>query len=221
MANSPDGPQRNDEWYAARIGKATASKIADVMAKTKSGYSASRANYAAQLITERLTGRPTEGFSNAAMQWGTDTEPQARAMYAFVTGKDVTETGFHDHPSIGMAGASPDGLVGSTGLVEIKCPNSATHIETLRSGKIADKYIKQMHFQMLCTGREWCDFVSFDPRLPDAMSIWIEKVPLDRALADEIEYEVIGFLQEVDRAVYELEETYLGANRASDILAAG
>lgn len=209
--------QHTDEWFAARVGKATASKIADVMAKTKSGYSASRANYAAQLITERLTGRPTEGFSNAAMAWGTETEPQARAAYAWESGNAVVECGFFDHPRIAMSGASPDGLIGDEGLLEIKCPNSATHIATLRGETIDGKYIKQMQWQLACTGRLWCDFVSFDPRLPEPMQLFVQRVARDGAMISEMETEVSSFLQEVDDAVRELESKYL----PMPILAAG
>lgn len=196
--------QRTEAWLLARAGKVTASRIADVMAKTKAGPSASRANYAAQLIAERLTGTVAESYTNAAMQWGIDTEAQARAMYAFRYGFEVVETGFHDHPAIAMSGASPDGFAGD-GLVEIKCPNTATHIATLRGSKLDRKYLLQMHWQMACTGKEWCDFVSFDPRLPGELQMHCERVELDRALLDEIETEVTGFLAEVAEAVAELE----------------
>lgn len=196
--------QGTDEWLSERAGKVTASRIADVMAKTKTGYGAGRANYMADLIAERLTGLPKQGFTNAAMQWGTETEPQARAMYDFHTGNSVEETGFVPHPSIPMTGASPDGLVGDDGLVEIKCPNTATHIETLRGAKIDRKYLLQMHWQMICTGRDWCDFVSFDPRMPDEMQMHVERVNLDKELAEEIIVEVSKFLGELDEAVADL-----------------
>lgn len=205
-----DIEQRSDDWFAARLGKVTASKIADVMARTKTGYSASRANYAAQLITERLTGRREEGFTNSAMQWGTDTEPQARAMYELETGLTVIECGFFDHPdALIAAGASPDGLVGDDGLVEIKCPNSATHIATLRGDQIPDKYIKQMQWQMACTERQWCDFASFDPRLPDAMQLFVKRIERDDALIAEMTEAVQNFLEEVDAAVADLENRYM------------
>jgi len=189
--------QRSTEWFSARLGCVTASRTADVMAKTKSGYSASRANYMAQLITERLTGQQAEGFSSAAMQWGTDTEPQARMAYELMTGETVTETGFVLHPSIPNFGASPDGLVGSDGLIEIKCPNTATHIDTLLAEKVPSKYMTQMHVQMICTGRDWCDFVSFDPRLPGEMTFWMQRVERDDQLCQDIEAEVIKFLEEL------------------------
>lgn len=201
--------QRTTEWFSQRAGKVTASKIVDVMAKTKTGYGATRANYLAEKVTERLTGLPYgNDFTNAAMQWGTDTEPQARAMYELQTGESVCETGFHDHPAISNSGASPDGLVGDTGLVEIKCPNTKTHIETLRGGKIDRKYILQMHWQMACTGTQWCDFASFDPRLPLELQLYVERVERDEELITEIEAEVSKFLTEVDEAVAELTARY-------------
>jgi len=200
--------QRSNEWFEARLGRVTASRTADVMAKTKSGYSASRANYMAQLITERLTGQPTEGFSSAAMQWGTDTEPQARAAYEIMTGHTVTETGFVMHPTIVDFGASPDGLVGSDGLIEIKCPNTATHIETLLNETVPSKYITQMQVQMLCTDRAWCDFVSFDPRLPGNMAFWMSRVEADAEMQAEIEAEVQKFLTELSDKQAKLEAKF-------------
>lgn len=201
--------QRSPEWFAARLGKVTASCIYKVMAKTKTGYGADRANYAAQLVTERLTGTPTEGFSNAAMQWGTDTEPQARAMYSLECAEPVTEIGFLHHPLIGMAGASPDGLVGDRGMVEIKCPNSATHIATLTGSPIDRKYILQMQWQMACAERDWCDFASFDPRLPAPMQLHIRRVERDDDLLVEIETEVEAFLAEIEATVADLEARYM------------
>lgn len=201
--------QGTPEWLQERCGKVTASRIADVMAKTKTGVSASRANYMADLIAERLSGVPKVHFTNAAMQHGTETEPQARAMYALETGQEVTETGFHPHPAIEGCGASPDGLVGDDGLVEIKCPNTSTHIETLRGAKIDRKYLLQMQWQMICTGREWCDFVSFDPRLPVEMQIHIQRVSHNAELAEEITAEVTQFLTELNNAVAELSARYL------------
>jgi putative phage-type endonuclease len=201
--------QGTPEWFAERCGKVTASKIADVMAATKTGPGAARKNYMAQLLTERLTGAVADSFSNAAMQWGTDTEPQARAMYELQTGLEVNEVGFVPHPVIEWTGASPDGLVGDGGLLEIKCPTSATHIETLRGGGIDRKYILQMHWQMICTGREWCDFVSFDPRLPAAMQMHVQRVPRDPELAEEITAAVTQFLTELNHAEADLRTRYM------------
>jgi putative phage-type endonuclease len=202
--------QRTPEWFEERLGKVTASCIGKVMAKLKDGRpGADRMNYAAQLVTERLTGVATESYSNAAMQWGTETEPQARAMYSFHEGAEAVETGFVPHPAIPMAGASPDGLVGALGLVEIKCPNSATHIATLMGSGIERKYLLQMQFQLACTERQWCDFASFDPRLPHKMQLHVQRVQRDDALIEEIETEVRKFLAEVDGTVADLTARYL------------
>lgn len=198
--------QGSPEWLAQRVGKVTASRVADVIAKTKTGYSASRANYLAQLVAERLTGQPAETFKNAAMQHGTDTEPQARMAYETETGSMVTEVAMIDHPTIAMSGASPDGLVQIDGLVEIKCPNTSTHIETLLSGKVPSKYIPQMQWQMACTNRRWNDFVSFDPRLPEDMQLFIKRVERDDVLIAEYEDEIKAFLSEVDSTVQKLLE---------------
>lgn len=198
--------QRTDEWFQARVGKVTASKVADVIAKTKSGYAASRANYMAQLIAERLTGQPAESYCNAAMQWGIDTEPHARAAYEFHTDNVVTEVGFIVHPVIAGSGASPDGLVEESGLVEIKCPNTATHIDTLLSGKVPKKYITQMQWQMACTGREWCDFVSFDPRMPEDMRLFVQRVDLDNGYINDLETEIMKFLDELNTKIHQLQE---------------
>lgn len=201
--------QRTTDWHSDRLGKVTASAIAKVMARTKTGYGADRANYMAQLVCERLTGNPTEGFTNSAMMRGIEVEPQARAMYSFTTGNDVVEVGFIPHPTIAMSGASPDGLCGDKGLVEIKCPNSATHIATLRGDAIDRKYLLQMQWQMACTGRQWCDFASFDDRLPEAMALHVKRVERDNGLIAEMETEVTAFLAELDATVAELTETYL------------
>lgn len=203
--------QGSDEWLAARLGKVTASRVADLMARTKTGWSASRDNYMAELICERLTGQTAERFSNAAMQWGTDTEPQARAAYEFITGNAVEEVGFVEHPSILMAGASPDGLVGDDGLVEIKCPNTATHIETLLGEKVPAKYRTQMLWQIACTGRAWCDFVSFDPRLPADMQLWAVRVFPGPGELSAIEAAVQEFLREIDAKIEALRSKYAGA----------
>ena len=196
--------QRSDEWFAARCGKATGSRIADIVAKTKSGYSASRANYMAQLVVERMTGKVAESFSNAAMDWGTEQEPYARAAYEAHSGVLVDEVGMVDHPTVAMSGASPDGLVGEDGLVEIKCPTTATHIETLMEKAAPKKYIDQMQWQMACTGRKWCDFVSFDPRMPQGLQLFVKRVERDDEYIAELESEVAAFLQEVSDKVEKL-----------------
>lgn len=196
--------QGEPEWHAARCGKLTASRIADITAKTKTGYSTSRANYAAELIAERLTGASAEHYTNAAMQWGKDNEPVARQMYEFMTDVSVQEVGFVVHPAAPMAGASPDGLVGPDGLIEVKCPLTATHIETLLTGNIDGKYIKQIQWQLACTGRAWCDFVSFDPRMPADMQLHIARVHRDASMIAELTVEAVSFLAEVDDRVSQL-----------------
>jgi len=200
--------QRSQEWFGARLGRVTASRVADVIAKTKTGYSTSRANYAAQLVAERLTGTVAESYTNAAMAWGTDQEPDARTAYEFLHDAAVAEVGFVPHPNIAMSGASPDGLVGEDGLVEIKCPITATHIETLRGASIPGKYQTQMLWQMACTGRKWCDFVSFDPRLPENMRLFVKRLERDDARIAELEAEVTAFLSEIDATVAELTRIY-------------
>lgn len=198
--------QGTAEWFAERCGKVTASRVADVTAKTKTGWSASRANYAAQLIAERLTGVAAESYSSAAMQWGIETEPQAKAAYSFLSGNAVADVGFVAHPTIAMSGASPDGLVGEDGLLEIKCPNTATHLDTLLGAEIDGKYIKQMQWQMACTGRAWCDFVSFDPRLPVNLQCKIIRVNRDDELVASLEAEVTAFLDEISVKLERLKE---------------
>lgn len=200
--------QRSPEWYAARLGKVTASRIADIMARTKTGYSTSRANYMADLVCERLTGSPADNYVNSAMQWGIDNEAAAKAAYSFMTDAAIDEVGFVEHPSIGMAGASPDGLIGTDGLIETKCPLTATHIDFLLANAVDRKYVLQVQFQMAVTCRAWCDFVSFDPRLPPEMQLWIRRIPRDDTLIKEIEGEVIAFLVELNDKVSALQARY-------------
>ncbi len=190
--------QGSEAWFHIRCGRVTASRVADIIAKTKSGPSASRANYLAQIVVERLTGNVEASYTNAAMQWGIDKEPEARAAYRFREDADVVETDFVLHPEIFMAGASPDGMVGEDGLIEIKCPNSATHIETLRSEVIPEKYVTQMLWQMACTGRQWCDFASYDPRFPEAMRLFVKRLPRDDARIAELEQAVRDFIAEAE-----------------------
>ena len=198
--------QGTPEWFAARLGNVTASRVADVIAKTKSGYSASRENYMAQLICERMTGTVAESYTNAAMQWGTETEPLARAAYESLADVLVDEVGYIAHPTIERAGASPDGLIGVFGLLEIKCPNTATHIDTLISEQVPTKYITQMQWQMSCTGRTWADFVSFDPRLPSGLQMFVKRVEFDAEYVAMLKEEVIKFLAELDAKISKLNE---------------
>lgn len=198
--------QGSEAWFQARLGKATGSRIADIIAKTKTGYATSRENYMAQLVCERMTQKVAESYSNSAMAWGTETEPLARAAYEVKTGLTVDQVGFVDHPTIAMTGASPDGLVGESGMIEIKCPNTATHIDTLLSSKVPTKYLTQMTWQMCCTGRHWTDFVSYDPRLPENLQLFIKRVEYDPKYASELEQEVVRFLDEVDGKIKQLEK---------------
>lgn len=207
--------QGSPEWFNARLGKVTASRVADVIARTKTGWGASRANYQAQLIAERLTGEVAESYSNSAMKWGNEVEPDARACYEFRADLDVVQVGFVIHPTIPMAGASPDGLVGDDGLVEIKCPNTATHLETLLGQTVPAKYVTQMQWQMACTGRRHCDFASYDPRLPEAMRLFVRRVERDDAVIAGLEKDVAEFLAEIGRKVADLTALY-----GSDVRAA-
>ena len=189
--------QRSEAWFQARLGKVTASAVADVLAKTKTGVSASRGNYLIKLAIQRVTGQIEESYTNDAMQWGIDNEDQARVAYEVASGNFVDQVGFVDHEIIDWFGCSPDGLVDDDGLVEIKCPNSATHWEYFKTKEVPKKYFIQMQAQMSCTGRKWCDFVSFDPRMPERSQLLIIRVPRDNTFIDLMEAEVMEFLIEV------------------------
>lgn len=196
--------QGSVEWHLARVGKVTASRMGDLTARTKTGFGAGRTNYLAELVAERLTGVPAESYQNAAMKWGCDTEPMARAAYQFLTDTEVSLVGFIDHPTIAMSGASPDGFAGE-GLAEFKCPQTATHIETLLGGSVPKKYLLQMQWQMACTGKPWCDFASFDPRMPQHLRLFVRRLERDAAVILSLESEVVAFLAEVDATVAQLE----------------
>jgi len=199
--------QGSDEWKRARAGRFTASRIADVIAKTKSGYAASRKNYLAELLIERMTGEPTEFFVSYEMRRGTELEPEARSIYEFRSDVSVDQVGLVLHPMLDYAGASPDGLVGDHGGVEIKCPNTATHIETMRTGKIPHRYYVQMQWCMECTQRDWWDFISYDPRLKDErLVIYTSRVERDDVLLDDIRREVVRANEDLERMITELEE---------------
>ena len=164
--------QGTEEWKLLRLGKLTASRMADAMAKPET---AARRNYIAQLVAERLTGQVAESFTNAAMAHGTEFEPIARAEYEIRTGNDVNLIDFVNHPTLEWCGASPDGLTGDDGLIEIKCPNTATHIDYLLGQKPPAKYVPQMALQLICTGRKWVDFASFDPRMPEKHRLFVAR----------------------------------------------
>lgn len=196
--------QGTPQWFADRLGKVTASRVADVMATIKSGEAAARANYRAELVAERLSGQNTEGFTSPAMERGTELEPFARAAYEAHRLVLVDQVGFVEHPSIIGSGASPDGLVGDLGLVEIKAPNTSTHIGYLTGGTAPSKYHPQMLWQMACTGREWCDFASYDPRLPGNLSLFVVRFERDDKRIKEMEAAVIAFLAEVEETIERL-----------------
>lgn len=189
--------QRTDAWFQARLGKATASRFNDIM---KGPKLAGWRNYRAELVAQRLTGKTEEGFTSAPMQWGTDNEPLARLHYTLRTHNQVEECGFFEHDTL-AAGASPDGLVAADGTLEIKCPNTATHINTLHTSKVPFEYVAQVQGQLWITGRQWADFVSFDPRLPDNANIIVIHVDRDDKYIKELESLVAMFLEEVDREI--------------------
>lgn len=199
--------QGTQEWKDARCGKITASRLSDLLAKTKSGPSASRKNYIAELVIERLTEEPQDnGFVSKEMQRGIELEPEARTAYEFETGNEVEQVGFVDHPELPNTGASPDGLASEDGSVEIKCPNTATHIETIRTGKVPMKYYPQMQWVMDCTGRKWCDYVSYDPRLKDTrLTLKIIRVHRSNAWLSETREEVKKAEEEIGNTVVELQ----------------
>lgn len=200
------------EHHALRCGKVTASRVAGVLARTKSGYGATRANYMAELIAERLTGVQVEGYCSKEMQWGIDRQAEATSAYEFHQDVTVEQVLFVPHPKIEAAGASPDGqIVGPRtdgvkllGLVEIKCPNTATHIETLLGATIKGDYLTQMQWQMACTGALWCDWVSFDPRMPEPLRLFVTRVARDNVVIAALEEEVRKFLAELDSKVVAL-----------------
>jgi putative phage-type endonuclease len=203
-----DIKQGGEEWKRLRLGRVTASRVADLMAKTKSGPSASRANYMAQLIAERLTDTVADTFTNAAMQHGTETEPEARDAYSFYQAALIDQVAFVQHPRIEHAGCSPDGLVGTDGLVEIKCPQTATHLETLLGQAVPSKYVLQMQFQMACTGRKWCDFASYDPRMPENMRLFVKRLNRDDVVIKEIDDAIAVFLLEMAVKLSQLNSLY-------------
>jgi putative phage-type endonuclease len=206
--------QGSPEWHAMRAGKVTASKLSDLLAKTKTGWGASRANYMAQLVAERLTGQVADSFKSPAMEWGTATEAEARETYEFYSDCVVTPVDFVPHPTIPMSGASPDGLLGSDGVLEIKCPNTSTHIETLLGQSVPSKYIWQIQWQLACTGRKWAEFVSYDKRMPEEMRLFVHHVDRDDEKIAEATKQVLIFLQEVEDKVAQLTKLYRLAEAA-------
>lgn len=197
-----DLEQGSPEWLAARVGRVTASRIADVMAKGKGGEAQTRLNYKWQLVAEVMTGQSQEDrFFSQAMAWGVEQEPFARAAYEIQTGGLVENVGLVAHPSIPRCAASPDGLVGLDGLLEIKCPKTPTHLEYMEKGAIPGHYQLQMLWQMACTGRQWVDFATFDPRLPEELQLFVMRFPRDQARIDAIEAEVQKIWNEIDEII--------------------
>lgn len=206
--NAPEIIQKTDEWHQVRLGKLTASKIADATAKIKTGEAASRRNYRAQLVAERMTGmsQGVDLSNNKAVQWGNDAEPLARAAFEAETGQFVTEIGFIDHPSIELAGCSPDGLLDADGVIEIKCPNTATHIEYLKANAVPSDYRKQIVWQLACTRRKYAMFVSYDPRMDAGNQLMIVRFEPTPDEIAELEAEARVFLDEVAADVAWLKE---------------
>jgi putative phage-type endonuclease len=204
--------QRTEEWFQQRLGKVTASRISDVIAKTKTGVSTSRQNYLVQLVSERLTGKKGDSFVNQAMLDGIERESAARAIYMLNRDVSVTEVGFFDHPLIKNSGASPDGAVNAeeegkyAGLIEIKCPIETTHTNTLMSKSVPSKYIPQMQWQLACTGAKWVDFVSYNPNFPMELQLFVARVDRDNTYIAELEAEVVKFLEEVEQTILKLKE---------------
>ena len=194
--------QGSEQWRMARLGYVSASSIAAVMAK---GAGKTRQSYLEKIVAERLTQEIGEGFSNSSMEWGTQTEPQARMAYEVLNETFVTKTGFHKHPTIKWLGVSPDGLIDDDGLVEIKCPNTTTHIGYIKDGKCPAEYYKQIQCQLWVTGRKYCDFISYDPRIKnEALRLFVVRVARDEELITEMEKEVIKFLEDVETYIKEL-----------------
>ena len=199
-----DAVQGSPEWLASRAGKVTASMISAVLMKPETaGYR----DYQAQLVAEILTGKPQgSDYTNVHMQFGTETEPLARSAYEAETGFSVDEVGLCIHPTIDRAGASPDGLVSNSGLVEIKCPKVATHLAYLIAGVVPTGYKNQMMWQMACCDRDWCDFVSFRPDLPEHLQLFLIRFHRDQKEIDKLETAVNAFLATVDEMIKKLKE---------------
>lgn len=201
-----NAPQGTEAWLAERAGCATASRFSDVCAKIKTGEAATRRKYKMQVVTERLTGNPVKGYVNSSMMWGTETEPLARQAYEASTGEIVEQVGFIKHLTIAYCGASSDGLIGDEGMIEIKCPESTTHLEWLETGKAPPEHMPQMQGQMWICDRKWVDFVSFDPRFPENLQLFIVRVQRDEEYIKTLEADVTKFLSEVDATVKRLLE---------------
>lgn len=199
--------QGSAEWLQNRVGRVTASRVKDVMDfLKKGGPSAQRKNYMAEIIAETLTGIASEHYVSPYMQWGIETEREARAAYEIESGNIVDQTGLFVHDSMSRFAASPDGLVGTHGLFEAKCPQTTTHLAWLKDGGVPEDHLAQVWSQLACTGREWCDWVSFDPRLPEPLQLIIQRVHRDDAKIAEVEASVLAFLEEIVAEIEALRE---------------
>ena len=199
-----------EEWLRSRLGKLTASRFKDIVGRKKNGdYYEKRQSYMIELIAERLTGMMADKFMYGPMQWGIETEPAALTAYAAKTGEEVTRTGFVDHPRIPMSGCTPDGLVGYDGLVEVKCPESRTHIEYLINRVAPEDYLPQMNWQMACTGRAWVDFASFDPRMPEGLRLFVVRVERDEKQIAAYEQDAMDFLKEMAWMIQRVESGHV------------
>ena len=198
--------QGTDEWKIARLGYVSASNLDAVMAKGKSGEAITRKKYKVRLAAERLTGEITESYSNSAMEWGVVNEEKAAMAYEVSKDTLLDRTGFWKHPTIPWLGCSPDRLVGSDGLVEIKCPDSSTHIDYWFSKQVPAEYVKQVQGQIWVMDREWCDFVSYDPRMPEKNRLLVVRAYRDETLIKQMQEEVEKFLNEVEGLIIKLGE---------------
>ena len=198
--------QGTDEWKLARLGYVSASNLDAVMARGKSGEAITRKKYKVRLAAERLTGEITESYSNAAMEWGVVNEEKAAMAYEVSKDTLLDRTGFWKHPTISWLGCSPDRLVGSDGLVEIKCPDSSTHVDYLLAKQVPTEYVKQVQGQIWVMEREWCDFVSYDPRMPEKNRLLVVRAYRDEELIKQMQEEVEKFLNEVDQLIIKLGE---------------
>lgn len=186
--------QRTDEWWKKRLGKITASRIGDIMPGARGAYKDSREALAYSLAAEWLTSTPQNTFVTHSMQWGIDQEPNAKLAYTAKTDLEIREADFYQHPTIALSGGSPDGLIQENGLVEIKCPETHTHLKSLCEYYIKPQYIYQMQWCMECAGKTYCDFVSFDPRVKAPYNIWIYEVERDNEMIAKIKEEVLLFI---------------------------
>ncbi len=200
--------QRTAEWFQARLGKVTASNVYNVLSKTAKGLPTSKyEDYKTKLMTERLIEEISQSYTTPAMQWGIAYEENALREYEFIYDAEVTRCGFIPHPKMKMAGASPDGLIGEDGLIEVKCPQSTTHLRFFMYDEIKPEYIAQMQFQMACTGRKWCDFISYNPNFvgkSTGLRMKVKRVLRDEKHIEEINKAVEIFLGEIEQEMQKI-----------------